>query len=592
MPLNEPLASGQESGRSSQMKARQNAQELRSSLLQRRQNDAVRLRKQKREERLQTRRMASVSSNSISPDAVSVEGALKAYLSDQIPILSLHQTLSNSDPNTVNTALDTLVNRQPDQAEVYASRLVKALQQSNDINLRRPLYDLLLAATASQKFSQNLSQSEDSYYGSVPRSWSDVLLDIQGGTFIALSVDELVKSPNPSSIINLLGNLVQNAGSSAIRQVLLHWPAIIQLLPTTSYLCAAVAQHDATSLGLDLLQPQVSMPRILSFFQSAKNADDPSCLVDIAWFLEGVTRRESGVAEVLWDPLFVQSLSVVLDAECRKGNQAFVYPICRMIGNIAEASNGDVVPLIFASPLYTSLQNLLGQGTVLEVVPTVAALLVDAGTPNHPSTKHGISDLVPTLWKILVMPPATVGWKSEAVMALLVAMTDPPNDMSPPSSEENTVVKLVWNMSQNVDRVVLFRSILSLIRVPNQRVSLAALQLFDKLLRNIQSCKEYMEDDASFSDCLNEICNNNQGSDEARAELAADLLDDFFEGEGDEEEPEQGVDSAFAFATEGGSFRFGIPEAPTVPTPPMASEQPRPMGRGRGRPVPSWMTKK
>ena len=150
MPLNEPLASGQESGRSSQMKARQNAQELRSSLLQRRQNDAVRLRKQKREERLQTRRMASVSSNSISPDAASVEGALKAYLSDQIPILSLHQTLSNSDPNTVNTALDTLVNRQPDQAEVYASRLVKALQQSNDINLRRPLYDLLLAATASQ----------------------------------------------------------------------------------------------------------------------------------------------------------------------------------------------------------------------------------------------------------------------------------------------------------------------------------------------------------------------------------------------------------------------------------------------------------
>ena len=74
--------------------------------------------------------------------------------------------------------------------------------------------------------------------------------------------------------------------------------------------------------------------------------------------------------------------------------------------------------------------------------------------------------------------------------------------------------------------------------------------------------------------------------------MAADLLDDFFEGEGDEEEPEQGVDSAFAFATEGGSFRFGIPEAPTVPTPPMASEQPRPMGRGRGRPVPSWMTKK
>jgi hypothetical protein len=116
----------------------------------------------------------------------------------------------------------------------------------------------------------------------------------------------------------------------------------------------------------------------------------------------------------------------------------------------------------------------------------------------------------------------------------------------------------------------------------------AALNVLDILLRRIPSLRVALEE-LDFTEILENICENTP---ENVGEVAANLLDDFFEVQ-DDEQNDADMDlghACFGFQgspqTEVDYFHFGAPvEHQSAPS--RASG----MGRGRGAVLPSWMPK-
>ena len=310
-------------------------------------------------------------------------------------------------------------------------------------------------------------------------------------------------------------------------------------------------------------------------------------------------------------------------------------PCCRALKNIAIASNGKYVSSILLTLangndigngqpvrlLEGALAELIGYGTLgagseastiaSEAASTAGALLYNAGFPlPHPATQS-CRVLLPALCQALISDLTTFNFRREVVWALWNAVNLPPDLNSleyeegrcPDVAVQNMFLveiictnptKIAWALestllTQNSDTI---EASLYLIRLLLQRLDT------DNRLANAQFSGKKLStvfEEAGLVDALWRICDND--SDEsATAELAAEIIDEFYEEEEVDDDNEM-----FQPATVGGHFQFQaagmtLPEggfnfgAPAV----VRQEQhlpPAGRGRGRGQVVPAWMQK-
>lgn len=305
-------------------------------------------------------------------------------------------------------------------------------------------------------------------------------------------------------------------------------------------------------------------------------------------------------------------------------------PCIRAVGNIATAMDGSFLPSLLEAhdkSVAASLAALVELGSFpsstsnadIATLATEAAwacgtLLCDAGLENHPSTDVAAPALLPKLCACVVSGYAKLELMREAVTALWNCTAAPPRLSDSMGSVWSTrgirdaflldilnsdpnIVRSLTDMLVSVDREVVFQSI-QLINAMLRRLSdnSNVKQQFREA-QGVEALEAVCDKASSYTSFGDNWCQQ-QGEDATTtpaADIAADLLDDLFDdNNADDEQEMEGV----APIVSGNAFVFGLPQQQPImnfgPPPPPAfggGGGAPPLGRGRGRPIPSWMSK-
>lgn len=309
-------------------------------------------------------------------------------------------------------------------------------------------------------------------------------------------------------------------------------------------------------------------------------------------------------------------------------------PCIRIAGNIAASCDGRYVPNLLGhyrvvEKLAVSLSIMIDLGArhgrdhavlAAEACWAVGAMLVDAGTKNHPSTQS-CEILVPALCNALTSASSRAELRREAASALCNAVAPPPvdADMMDQSTEDSQEVRdAILKQITTTDGVI--PTLSSLLTCYDADAVFASLSLVNDILRRIgkdDSIKTRFEE-CNIVDALETVCDrasaassygnsdtwqSNGSAQEESAEIAADLIDDFFDEDGMDDDVTQEVApeyaagaSTFAFglgnAETPSAFDFGAPSGPTNSVAPttLGAGRGRGRGRGRGASMPAWMS--
>jgi len=560
----------------------------------------------------------------------------------------------------------------------------------------------------------SLQSSDDYYYGSRPPEWNDVLLEEENGAATIPSLVMLVSKKDGASdgdssrrrrtkelALTVLGHLVDNCdhGSlKAIKQLQPYWGAppptmanaaaanasttVVDALPYSSYLVAAVLRYDSTTLGTEFLRnrqlttqklTQLLLVPSSSEAQQQQQEQQRRYDVDAAWMIESLSRREdTAVDSICADLALLEALfsrmaryaAVELnpaattttatiggddDDAMMAGTETpasspsyFLLPAIRAAGNLASACDGRYVPLLLSNrELVESVKMLMDNycttinsaprssicsSYVSDCVWLAGCLLCDAGVPGHPSTLTACPELLRPLVRILTSRMTPAELVRDSARAVSNAVREPPysayrNDVYCPDvysvsvqSCLNGIVNEYLLLSQSASSPdvarMMIRALLQMAQPrnnPDADAALASTRILDALLRRgvpRSSVREVFED-AGGVDVLEELASAaaDDGDDimYLTCDIAADLLDDFFQS--DNEENEDDMVAAGGSIIEPSTttvtgqqqqhFAFGLATQPQQPQLAFGQQPPPPgaaRGRGRGRTVPAWMT--
>ena len=352
-------------------------------------------------------------------------------------------------------------------------------------------------------------------------------------------------------------------------------------------------------------------------------------------------------------------------------------PCLEVIGHWATACNGIHVPQLLSSrtmPI-TTTSSIAGGGTedtsLLALMKTLlqwgqqgrlqtsdytqllwlsGCLLCDAGTQQHPSTTLAAPSLIPLLSQglqdneLAVTSQANaLECKREGVLALWNAISTPPCD-DPEQQEQlqrssffqetlTVLLQLILKANANDgtnspnatisnDGYDTLMALKKLLLSQDVDAMHASMHIINAILRTIPSTRvPFME--VNGNEALEAVCDLPLGNDPAStdaADMAADLIDDFFDSDRQDEEgpdDDQFADPVLQPAQAGGTFVFGLDAAarqnapiflPTLQAEDMTMNAPtisaagsdssvdlgighgrgRGRGRGRGHVLPAW----
>ena len=387
---------------------------------------------------------------------------------------------------------------------------------------------------------------------------------------------------------------------------------------------------------------------ILSISESGNNRIWDDLKRDVCWLLAFLTAKEDGAVALLCQsninsPLcsalllqFSSIIKVYEESFHHKTDPILdlavdIIPCIRSIGNIATACNGIYVKTFLKNQNQSlSLPSLLAKLIELpisgdgefsinnskekaalssESTWIAGALLVDAGvidcvenSGHHPSSST-CSQLCPALCKILSSQETKIDLKREAAFALWNAVSIPP--------EINNVEDYDLQHAEHLLRdIALFEGVVSslcniLLHAPDIDANLAALMLISGMLTRLQGDFVFFSNlkrrfsEEGIVDALDKICEKasssfqsfKKDSAEKAADIAADLIDDFFSedveyNEGGENETFEGN---FTFNPSPPSLNIAINSAVTSLNIASSSSG---IGRGRGKNLPAWMKQK
>jgi hypothetical protein len=473
--------------------------------------------------------------------------------------MALEQALRNS--KLKGTSENPLVFLQQSNA-MTATALIRNLRlflQSPSLEERVAAMNILVHLTAISY------PASESYYGQAPVSWCSTLL--ADPELFALFNTTIPYMEQTSVILgNLAGDPSQEV-RDALRQAV---PALVQALqqsppsPAAAWALTNAIRNDTTATASIYFSDKYLSPALL---ESMLLSGSPQVATQAGWMVASLTNREPDVVEVLCScPSFLPNVIRLLEHPPHGEDQ--LLPLIQALGNIS--SYEERVPALLSLQLAPILANILKQarGPLLQQTAWLAGcLLCDAGLPQHPSTTVGEPILVPVLMHLLSSSQLVLDEQREVACALWNALALPP-------SQENE--NSGGSMNQNVPLPPYARPLIpvlvNLLSATDVDAVLAAVHLVNILVRRDPSLCPALEE-AQVQDALEHVCDSTM---QEAAEVAAELIDDFFNQSDDDDY------DAFVEAERRGFI--GFEQSVGVPLPP----PPQGMGRGRGTVLPSW----
>ena len=657
----------------------------------RRQANTVAIRKQRKEERLWKRRQGETTSATTTTTATAEKATLttatnkpveplsadllyqlaQQYCQEPHPekLVALQKHMAHKQSET-HTFLDQLLHNRISKCRLLVQliaqqihTLVTAPQHDNyntatlgtdpQNQLGAAPFLILLDISSHDRSSDknynnnnnNNKDQEESYYGRPPPRWCDILLETTN--LVPQLIHYLIAIPSPSTsstkneddstninivitetIANIIGNLLQDAPSQTLPQVLPVWDPLVQKLPSTAYLCAAAVRQDGHHYGTDFLQALT--PHVVAKLLHTNP-------YDAVWILEGLSKREEAAIDILCSSTdLLAAFAQSLEKHIYTNDKQFLVPALKAMANFCGSARHVISFLSLQLPPTADPNNtmdtessqsvssvngfiplvaaILDNGQIVDVLPVVSALVSESGIPNHPATMIAFPVLVPRLIQLVCSDQAVFYWKREAVWAMNEALCDystnddnASNSNSGNSNTRNNVkstletlaLTFFWNEHLPVPRDRFLEALADLLMGPDLDATTAVMHLLDKLLRMVPASRSEFETAAAGVHCLEQICvrGSSSGDWEVAANLAANLLDDFFDTEEDDDIAMQGF---YFGANEAGQNQvsFGMQQQHqrgdfdfsqsgfSTPAPTGTSR-----GRGRGMTLPAWMQK-
>jgi hypothetical protein len=586
-------------------------EDLRRQLHQRRQASAVHIRKQRKEDFLRRKRHMPTSATAVSSNAplaatVSDVGGMESDNDNGALLLSLDAAIqeknmvqlqallvsrdnakNSTESSTGVSSLPLLILQDPERLQALLQVVLQMLQAPESDSTIPLVLDILWHIVSIP----SPPMAADDYYGTPPPRWCNKLVELEDlmRTLVSLSSKELT--------VQILGTLVLDA-PRAVHALLPYWQPLVEQLPVTSYVCAALLRQDASTLGMHFIT-SLTPSKLTALLNNEASA------VEAAWMLESLTRREDAVVETLCqDAHLLPTLCERLLQATHHAWREFLVPALQSLENIAVACNGHYIRQILLTPsVLQACSTILDQGLVMDVLPLVTALVCDAGLPDHPSTTIAVPALLPRVLHVVAHPASTLAWRREAVSAVCAALREPP-DCDPSlfshiqATLDSFLVTYLWNTPT---REAILEGLLDLLQRPDTQAVLASLEVLDRWLRHIPASRVLLEE-LSGVDRLDLVCSRAVGVYSAELEeastIAAALLDDFFEDDDDlhhpsspfdddDDDDEDAVYSGYNKTSPVHNqcvFRAPATGIFDFSTPATASG-----GRGRGRTVPAWM---
>lgn len=385
------------------------------------------------------------------------------------------------------------------------------------------------------------------------------------------------------------------------------------------------AERVASELGRDALARLLRGP---------SDGGGGDATAEYCWLLSYLTRHDGVASGLASDAQFVTSLVALLaqtaercSAGLRGGGPAGLDPGCavpclRAVRNLAVSDGGRRVGALLrpdarpGAPLEGALAGLVSLGTVgaggaasavsVEAAACSGALL--AASSPHPAALARRA-LVPALLAALTAELSPFELRREAVWALWTAADGDAADAgaADPAARREVLVSVAAPGPDGAPRD-LARTAVGLLSNPDGSAAEPTVRLVDALLRGGPgggyggTTRRVLEEEG-LADALLRVCEDDRDESEV-AELAADLLDDYFEVDGEGEHGDEGG-GVVGPSHSGGQFHFAAPavdgvmsfdfsgphsgsSAPSV----LRAGGPSARGRGRGQPVvPSWMAR-
>lgn len=639
------------------------AEDRRSRMTQRRDEASSRIRKAKKSTYLAQKRGLSstsigvattiTSSRSQSASADHFRSLLQSYFQDRSAeglrrIQSAIASLAIAAPSN-RTFVDNplLILEQTDQElakqflELLKAQAVEAIPIAtapggHAVTILCSILECLVQLTSLQhqpagQTSFGKTSSDDNYYGSVPFTWVELIIDAGWLNVLGQATTTLQTKENAIKVTEyaciILGNIFGESRQYVPAAQKPAWISfLIQAVPVTptsaAWALTNMIRNDHTSLASTYCSENLLSSSLLLQW-----LEQPSIATQTAWMIASLTAREPEVVLYLCRHLsFPSALVTALDNPVTPDQAE---PLLEALGNIA--SNPSMVPPLLLQVNCPTLLPIV-QRYLLQTPSTrqhkeililtawlAGCLLVDAGIESHPSTLFAAPLLVPILMGRLGSGRFDLKEDREFVSALWNAFSWPPDCVDHANESTNSesrkgpppAVKAVVSLETLQPSTV--QGLVQLVGSSDADAVVASVHVLSALLRwhddqhTMQQSFVIVMQGESVPDVLERVCDSPL---EIAAEVAADLLDDFFdedalEGRSGEDSimndnyswmqlsAPAGLENTFqptprvGFGGQG----MGIGSTGTATTEPNSSSV-NGLGRGRGRGaiLPAWMS--
>lgn len=630
------------------------ATSLRDAMNKRRLELSAKLRKEKKSLQLQVKRrlmgsqIADQSTNKVT--GTPMECLQSLLPSPSMVTLSALQTSLATSKQTSSLPLNEIPTQQADQ---FLQHLVTFLTAAAAATVpANAMSDNMEACMLSLQVLTNLAAMEypDSYYSNC-NSWCKFMLSRNlTATLIPLfsSQNRQVQEQACWVIGNIAGDsqqcrmqLISENVIGALTVVLRQNEDNMSLRRNIAWALCNIARGINTSLPF--VQGGINANEILNALLLEKSTDiQPQVTIwdfrkELYWLVSFLTSKES--EEELFEALINEELlrvlsqhfayvtRVTLDKRDRGSIFQSVIPLMRIFGNLATAADGKYVKGIIEVDNHSIVNNLAlwlqvhkpcGETMTIATEATwvAGALLCDYGYANHPSTTIACPLLIPPLCRVLLKGTFTLEWKREVLNAIWNALAAPPG-----SNAEDTIIQRDSLLLEIYREKGMLRALVGMLVCLDVDAIRPAINMLDAMHRRVGRYDENsftLLREAECEHALEHVCEtatsnasyggssdwqHSEGGMEYCADMAANLIDDFYGEEHDEE-----FDVGAVATSQSGSFEFGLLGPPptfnftnsqesaqsSVVSDPMSSPAGRGMarGRGRGRSLPAWMNQR
>ena len=494
----------------------------RKEWLESRKRTSVQIRKQRKESILRQKR--HLPSGAIEAQTQDLELGIKQFLQDPslIHLQRINESLSVSNAQEI---FESLLDSKHHESDRFLQSLLQFLPQALQL--------LLNLSTLSSK-------TQESYYGKQKPGWAEKILYTEE---LLNRLVEMVPTNDVAS--HILGNLVLEEPSLASSVVVIpFWGRFLSMLPKSSFPVAAIIRVDQTTYGRTLLE---GFP--------TEVLRGPT--VEVSWILEGLTRREDEVIDILCSD---QDLVESMVQRMASRDLEVLFPLLRAISNILVRCDGRHMSRFLVHQSFVpNIRRIIEDMVTHEVITVISCCLYDLEIDDRPV----VNDFMLMLVNLLCSDVYNLEWRKEALHAISIAT----------ESIDTTSRAGLGTIEKYLVHEQMARLLVDFLSIEDTDLVLDALYVIGALLPKFPSIVRYFEQEG-IKEKLDCLCDHQN---QEVVEAAVVILDDFFD-------LDDTADLVVVPNSHENSLQFGM-------SPGLDLHVDGPRGRGRGKTMPAWMLK-